>query len=173
MMQSALADRFHLTYHFETRRLPVFELQLAKGRPQVPSRSQRSPRHRRPSTTALPLVHRTRSASSSHRSASARTHPPSPHHRLALLAPRFLDQPSTRPLGPSRHRQDRPPRPLRLSDDLVSRSHHRHWGLLLLRAAKSDRPKAPTNQRPHRSPGHRHHPTPHPKLNQQPTPHPD
>ena len=31
MMQSMLADRFHLTYHFENRRLPVFELQLAKG----------------------------------------------------------------------------------------------------------------------------------------------
>ena len=31
MMQSVLADRLHLTYHFSTRSLPVFELQLTKG----------------------------------------------------------------------------------------------------------------------------------------------
>ena len=31
MMQSVLADRLRLTYHFSTRTLPVFELQLAKG----------------------------------------------------------------------------------------------------------------------------------------------
>jgi uncharacterized protein (TIGR03435 family) len=31
MMQSTLADRFHLTYHFGTRSLPVFELQVARG----------------------------------------------------------------------------------------------------------------------------------------------
>ena len=31
MMQSVLAERLHLTYHFSTRSLPVFELQLAKG----------------------------------------------------------------------------------------------------------------------------------------------
>ncbi len=30
MMQSVLADRFHLTYHFELRRLPVYELEVAK-----------------------------------------------------------------------------------------------------------------------------------------------
>jgi uncharacterized protein (TIGR03435 family) len=31
MMQSMLAERFHLTYHFEIRSLPVYELQIAKG----------------------------------------------------------------------------------------------------------------------------------------------
>jgi uncharacterized protein (TIGR03435 family) len=31
MMQTMLAERFHLIYHFETRRLPVYELQLAKS----------------------------------------------------------------------------------------------------------------------------------------------
>jgi hypothetical protein len=31
MMQSTLADRFQLTYHFGTRSLSVFELQIAKG----------------------------------------------------------------------------------------------------------------------------------------------
>ena len=31
MMQSVLAERLQLTYHFSTRTLPVFELQLAKG----------------------------------------------------------------------------------------------------------------------------------------------
>jgi len=34
MMQALLADRFHLTAHFETREIPVFELRLAKpGKP--------------------------------------------------------------------------------------------------------------------------------------------
>lgn len=31
MVQSMLADRFHLTYHFEKRILPVYLLQVAKG----------------------------------------------------------------------------------------------------------------------------------------------
>ena len=31
MVQSMLVDRFHLTYHFETRELPVYLLEIAKG----------------------------------------------------------------------------------------------------------------------------------------------
>jgi bla regulator protein BlaR1 len=31
MMQSMLSERFHLAYHFETRELPVYLLQIAKG----------------------------------------------------------------------------------------------------------------------------------------------
>ena len=31
MMQTVLAERFHLKYHFDMRRLPVYELQIAKG----------------------------------------------------------------------------------------------------------------------------------------------
>ena len=31
MLQTMLAERFHLKYHFETRALPVYELQVAKG----------------------------------------------------------------------------------------------------------------------------------------------
>jgi uncharacterized protein (TIGR03435 family) len=31
MMQSMLAERFHLTYHFETRQLPLYQLEVAKG----------------------------------------------------------------------------------------------------------------------------------------------
>ena len=31
MMQSLLADRFHLTAHFETRELPMYQLEVAKG----------------------------------------------------------------------------------------------------------------------------------------------
>lgn len=38
MMQSVLAERLHLTYHFSTRSLPVYELQVAKGGLQVSTR---------------------------------------------------------------------------------------------------------------------------------------
>jgi uncharacterized protein (TIGR03435 family) len=31
MVQSMLVERFHLTYHFETRELPVYLLEIAKG----------------------------------------------------------------------------------------------------------------------------------------------
>jgi uncharacterized protein (TIGR03435 family) len=43
MMQTAFADRFHLVYHFETRTLPVYQLEIAKGGLKCPADNTSTP----------------------------------------------------------------------------------------------------------------------------------
>ena len=79
MVQSLLQERFHLVYHFETRELPVYRLQIAKGGFRCPADPE--------APTAIPDMSRPRfrwSAAPAPPPPPPGWHPPSPAEQQRL-----------------------------------------------------------------------------------------